>query len=118
MKEIVSSVKQYCSGKNGVTESYPWKYKKTLGYKVSGKLFAAIDEDVSPQRLNVRCRPDRAQALKDQFKAFRDHTIHPHTWATIELDGSMGERFLFKVIDDSYLIAIKTLKKAERDKYL
>jgi len=118
MKKIVPAIQQYCSGKKDVTASYPWKYKKTLGYKVSGKLFAAIDEDAVPIRLNVRCSPDRAQTLKNQYKAFGDHPIHPHTWVSIEMDGSIDERFLFEVIDESYLLAIKTLKKSQRDKYL
>jgi predicted DNA-binding protein (MmcQ/YjbR family) len=118
VKNLVPFIEQHCSGKKDATESYPWKYKKTLGYKVSGKLFAARDEDAVPVRLNVRCTPDRAQSLKVQYKAIDDHPIHPDTWVSISLDSSIDEPILREVIDNSYLLAIKTLKKSERDKYL
>jgi predicted DNA-binding protein (MmcQ/YjbR family) len=85
---------------------------------VSGKLFAAIDEDAVPVRLNIRCRSKDTQTLKKDYKAIVDHPIHPNTWISIVLDGSVGEQFLYEMIDESYLLAIKTLKKSERDRYI
>ena len=37
-------------------------------------------------------------------------------WNTIILDGTIPDRDVYSMIDDSYDLVVKTLKKAEREK--
>jgi predicted DNA-binding protein (MmcQ/YjbR family) len=114
MHNLVQRVKDHCAQKPQVTQGYPWKNKRSLAFKVAGKLFAAIDEDKNPLRLNLRCEPGRMNALKRSCSAVVDHPIHPATWITIQLEESLSGDLLKTLIDDSFSLAIQTLSRKER----
>ena len=39
-------------------------------------------------------------------------------WNTIILDGSVPDELIYKMIDDSYKLVVKGLKKSDREKLL
>jgi predicted DNA-binding protein (MmcQ/YjbR family) len=114
MKTDRESLRLYCKEKKESTESYPWKNKRTLGFKVRGKLFAAIDEDKVPLRLNLKCDPGDSSVLK-KYNSIVPHPIHPKSWITILLDDSVPHAIVLKLIDRSYELVVKSLKREDRE---
>jgi predicted DNA-binding protein (MmcQ/YjbR family) len=54
--------------KPGAEETTPFG-PDTLVYKVGGKMFALTTPDEYPARLNLKCDPERAIALRDEYES-------------------------------------------------
>ncbi len=117
MRTVRESLRLYCQEKKKSTESYPWKNKRTLGFKVMGKLFAAIDEDKVPLRLNLKRDPGDSSVL-EKYNSIMPHPIHQKSWITIPLDDSVPHAIILKLIDRSYELVVKSLKREDRDRLL
>ena len=57
---------EYCLSKKGVTEHFPFD-EETLVFKVNGKIFLLASLDSLPLQFNVKCNPDKALELREQF---------------------------------------------------
>jgi predicted DNA-binding protein (MmcQ/YjbR family) len=84
-------------------------------YKVAGKMFALLVDDGGVVQLNLKCDPQEAQFLRDMFDAVRPgyHMNKTH-WNTVLLDGSIPRGEIERMIDRSYALIVKRLRKAER----
>jgi predicted DNA-binding protein (MmcQ/YjbR family) len=83
-------------------------------YKVGAKMYATlVDGDVA--RMNLKCDPDEAVFLRDTFAAVQPgyHMNKTH-WNTVMLDGSIPPGEIERMIDRSYGLIVKSLRKAER----
>ncbi len=104
----------YLDNKLGSTSSCPFD-ETTLVYKVGGKIFALFSEDKNPLRINLKCDPDEAQLLRGIHNSIiPGYHMNKEHWNTIILDGSLPDEMIFKLIDESYDIIVKKLKKAVR----
>ena len=102
--------------KKGATEGCPFG-PEALVFKVMGKMFALVAWEETPLRITLKCDPDDALALRDQYKAVQPgYYTNKRHWNTITLDGSIPEEKILKMIDDSYKLAVKGLKKVDRQK--
>ena len=117
MKTGRESLRLYCREKKESTESYPWKNKRTMGFKVMGKLFAAIDEDKIPLRLNLKRDPEDSSLL-EKYKSIMPHPIHQKSWITISLDDSVPPAIVLMLIDRSYELVVKSLKREDRERLM
>lgn len=87
----------------------------TLVFKVGGKMFALIFLDEEPLRMNLKCDPARAQALRDCFAAITPgYHMNKRHWNTLVLDDSLSEELVLSLADDSYALVVKGLTKAVR----
>ena len=116
--------------KLGVTEETPFG-PDALVFKVKGKMFAIIgignppfdeatDPDLDPTligvRVNLKCDPDKALALRDMFTAvLPGYHMNKKHWNTIIMGGDLPDAEFFALIDHSYELVAKSLKKAERE---
>ena len=84
-------------------------------YKIRGKMFALLVEDDGVARMNLKCDPEEAMVLRDVFAAVTPgyHMNKAH-WNTVLLDGSIPRGELERMIDRSYGLVVKRLRKAER----
>ena len=103
----------YAAAKPGAATGRPWQ-DATLGFKVGGKLFAAIDEDITPPRLNLKSAADRAAELVAAYPAVSPHRIHPRGWVSVSLDGSLTPALIAELIDASYDLVVRGLTKRDR----
>ena len=107
----------YLSEKPGSTKDYPFG-PDTLVYKVMGKMFALLDEDDDPIRINLKCDPDEAIVLRDMYESvIPGYHMNKEHWNTVILDGSIHESEVKKMIDESYRLVVNTLKKSDRDRF-
>ena len=98
----------------GAEETTPFG-PEVLVYKIGGKVFALTDPDEFPARMNLKCDPDRAVELRDEYDSVLpgDHMNTKH-WNTIVLDGSLPGKLVKEMIDHSYELVVKGLPKGKR----
>ncbi len=88
-----------------------------LVYKVCGKMFALTDPQRVPTAVNLKCEPDRALELRDQYEAVKPgyHMSKKH-WNTVEIDGGIPDALIKEMSLDSYQLVVKGLKKTDRER--
>jgi len=112
----LKSLQEILLKKKGTTEEIPFG-PEVLVYKVMGKMFALIAWEENPLRLNLKCDPDLALALRDKYPAIiPGYHMNKRHWNSIILDGSLPENEILAMIDDSYVLVVKKLKKTDREK--
>lgn len=90
---------------------------EALVYKVLGKMFALVSWGDDPLRINLKCDPDLALALRAEYKSLiPGYHMNKKHWNSVILDGSIPESLLREMIDNSYDLVVKGLKKADREK--
>lgn len=90
---------------------------EALVYKVLGKMFALVSWGDDPLRINLKCDPDLALALRAEYESvIPGYHMNKKHWNSVILDGSIPESLLHEMIDNSYDLVVKGLKKADREK--
>ena len=98
----------------GATEDMPFG-PSALVFKVMGKMFALIGLDDDPLRINLKCDPDFAQVLRQRYTAIiPGYHMSKRHWNTVVLDGNVPDDLIRDMIDDSYELAVKGLRKTDR----
>ncbi|MCP4229875.1 MAG: MmcQ/YjbR family DNA-binding protein [bacterium] len=92
---------------------------EVLVFKVGPKMFATLyvrDGDLS---MNLKCLPELAEELRAKHPAIiPGYHMNKKHWNTVIIDGSIADDFLKSLIDDSYELVFKGLKKSEREEIL
>jgi predicted DNA-binding protein (MmcQ/YjbR family) len=97
--------------KPGAEESTPFG-PDVLVFKVSGKIFALTDPGEYPARLNLKCDPDRAISLRDEYESvLPGYHMNKKHWNTILLDGSLPSSMVRELIDHSYALVVGKKRK-------
>jgi predicted DNA-binding protein (MmcQ/YjbR family) len=102
--------------KPGAAEDMPFG-PEALVYKVAGKMFALVMWKAEPLSVNLKCDPDLAVQLRQAFPAVTAaYHMNKKHWNTVLLDGSVPEDEVRAMIEDSYRLVVKGLKKEDRAK--
>lgn len=111
----LARLKEHLAQKPGSVEDFPFG-PETLVYKVGGKVFALVALDDNPLRINVKCDPDEAEALRAMYPAVvPGYHMNKRHWNTVVLDGSIEDDVIFGMIDFSYELIVKSLTRAARE---
>ena len=112
----IEQIREYCLKKKGVTEDLPFD-EETLVFKVMGKMFLLVSLEKVPLQINLKCDPEKAVELREQFESVRPgyHMSKKH-WNTVIIDGSIPKKELFEWIDNSYELVVSGLKKSDIQK--
>ena len=110
----IETLRNYCLSKTGANESFPFG-EDTLVFKVGGKVFALTSMDARPLSVNLKCNPELAVELREQYDAVRPgyHMNKVH-WNTVIIDGTIRESDLKTWIDHSYELIVARLPKTVR----
>ncbi len=105
----IELLREYCLGKPGAEESLPFG-PDVLVFKVKGKIFLLTGLDEEVLSFNVKCSPDKAVELREQYSCVQPgYHMNKKHWNTIVADGSVSSALLKEWIDDSYkLVAGKS----------
>lgn len=111
----IEQFREYCLAKKGVTEDFPFD-EFTLCIRVMGKIFAITGLDAERFSVNLKCDPDYAFELREQYPEVQPgwHMSKKH-WNTVDFEGALDEKTLRHLIDHSYEQVVKSLKKADRE---
>lgn len=114
----IETLREYCLRHKGVKEEFPFG-NNTLVFKVSGKIFLLVSLDQAPLQFNAKCDPEQAEALRERYPAvLPGYHMNKKHWNTIVVDGSLGEKMLREIIDDSYRLVLQSLPLSARKKLL
>jgi predicted DNA-binding protein (MmcQ/YjbR family) len=107
-------VETACLGLAGAAKEFPWG-EDTAVFKVAGKVFAIWRPDSEPPKLSLRCEPELAVQLREQYAAIEPgwHLNKRH-WNTVTVDGSLPARMVRDMIEDSYDLVVEGLTRAQR----
>lgn len=98
----VEEIRDYALVKNDVEEGFPFG-EETLVLKVGGKIFLLLALDEQPLRFNVKCNPEKAEELREQYPSvLPGYHMNKKHWNTIVVDGSLSRKLLKEMIDESY----------------
>ena len=90
---------------------------ETLVFKVAGKIFLLAGLDSRPLEFNVKCEPEKAITLREQYSwVLPGYHMNKKHWNTIIAEGPASDALLEEWIDHSYALVVKGLSKAERKK--
>jgi predicted DNA-binding protein (MmcQ/YjbR family) len=109
----IEELREYCISKPCVKEEFPFD-EITLVFKVGGRIFALTNLD-GYLNLNLKCDPEKAIELREKYTSVKPgyHMDKVH-WNTIELDGSIPDKRIYKWIDNSYALVVNGLSKKVR----
>ncbi len=107
----IEEIREYCLRKKGVSESFPFD-DKTLVFKVMGKMFALLALEAELPTINLKCKPDEADALREEYSGVKPgYHMNKRLWNTVVCDGSFDEHVFTKWIDNSYDLIVAGLTK-------
>lgn len=107
----VEVVREYCLSKKAVTEELPFG-PDALVFKVAGKMFALAALESAPFRVSLKCDPERAIALRDEFPDRIQGAYHMNKkhWNSLETE-SLPPQLVKELIDHSYSLVVSGLPK-------
>ena len=108
------TVYNYLKSKPESTLDYPFDLT-TAVFKVQNKMFALFYKKDDLYQINLKCDPQQAVMLRDIFSPVKPgyHMNKTH-WNTVLLDGSLPQGEIERMIDHSYTLVVKGLKKSIR----
>lgn len=88
----------------------------TLVYKILGKrMFALLMWNRDPLQLNLKCDPNQALILRQQYAAIAPgYHMNKQHWNTVTLDASLPDELVISMIHNSYTLVANKLSKKDR----
>ena len=107
----IETLREYCLDKPGVEEALPFG-ANTLVYKVRGKIFLITGLDEEKLSFNVKCDPDLAIELREQYDCVQPgYHMNKKHWNTVELNDRIPGVEIRKMIDHSYDLVVARLRR-------
>ncbi len=112
----LDALRERCCSKPAAVETFPFD-EDTLVFKVMGKMFALTNIRALELSVNLKCDPDWALILRDHYTAVTPgYHMNKRHWNTVVIDGSIPDDEVWEMIDHSYRLVVKGLKKSDREK--
>jgi predicted DNA-binding protein (MmcQ/YjbR family) len=108
------ALRRICLGFAGSEETFPFG-SATSVFKVGGKMFALSQLGRDPLSISVKCEPPLAEQLRAAYPAVTPgYHLNKRHWNTVLIDGSLPERIIADMIEDSYDLVVSRLPRARR----
>jgi predicted DNA-binding protein (MmcQ/YjbR family) len=115
MNFSVDDVQFHIMAKPRVVEETPFG-PEVLVYKILGKIFATLGFEDEEGRMNLKCDPERALELRDDYEAvLPGYHMNKKHWNTLMLDGSLPDHLVGELIDHSYELVGQGIPKKTRE---
>ena len=110
----IEEYRDYCLSLTGVSEEFPFDIN-TLVFKVMGKMFALTNVD-SFVSMNLKADPEYSIELREMYSGVNPgfHMNKRH-WNTVILNGTIPEKIIKGMIDDSYDLVLSKLSKKNKE---
>ncbi|WP_437397266.1 MmcQ/YjbR family DNA-binding protein [Flagellimonas lutimaris] len=107
----VEELRELCISKKGVTEEFPFD-ADTLVFKVMGKMFALVPLERQPSQCNLKCDPERAVELREEYDGVITPGYHMSKihWNTLYIE-QLPETLIKELINHSYDLVVASLTK-------
>jgi predicted DNA-binding protein (MmcQ/YjbR family) len=107
-------LRDLCLGLAGAEETFPFGAETSV-FKVAGKMFALSRSRDDPLRVSLKCEPLLAEQLRAAHPAITGgYHLNKRHWNTVVIDGSLPDRMIADMIEDSYDLVVSRLPRATR----
>ncbi len=104
-------LRRSCLDLPGAEEQFPFGDEVSV-FKVAGKIFALSPLRSRPLNVSLKCEPEIAEQLRASHLAvIPGYHLNKRHWNTVEIDGSLEDRFVLDMIEDSYDLVVAGLPK-------
>ena len=104
----------HCLSLAGAEETFPFG-PATSVFKVRGKMFALSQLGADSLSVSLKCEPGLAEALRGAHAAvIPGYHLNKRHWNTVIVDGSLSDRTVCDMIEDSYDLVVSKLPRADR----
>lgn len=112
------TIHAYLLARPGCVPEFPFGPEAEV-FKVKDKMFALMPVSATPPSVTLKCDPDQAVALRARYPAITPgyHMSKRH-WNTVVIDGSVPADEMLWMLEQSYALVFKTLRKADREALL
>lgn len=106
-------LRAFCLEFNDATEEFPFGPDVSV-FKVAGKMFALSWLEADPLTVNLKCDPDDAVRLREEYPAIAPgYHMNKRHWNTVTV-GELPDRMVRELVEDSYDLVVAGLPKAVR----
>lgn len=107
----IEFLRDYVLGKPSVTEGFPFG-DTVIVYKVNDKIFLLLPLDTQPLQFNVKCDPELAIEWREQYPdaVLAGFHMNKKHWNTVIADGTLSNKLILQMVDDSYDLVSKKKK--------
>lgn len=103
----IETLRSYALSLPGVSETFPFG-DDVIVFKVKEKLFLLVPLNAEGLRFNVKCDPDYAIELREQYSCIQPgYHMNKKHWNTIFVNGTLSNGQIIKFVDDSYALVSK-----------
>jgi predicted DNA-binding protein (MmcQ/YjbR family) len=107
-------LRDLCLTLPGAAETFPFG-PETSVFKVEGKMFALSRGRADPLKISLKCEPQLAEQLRAVHPAITGgYHLNKRHWNTVAVDGSLPDRMVADLIEDSYDLVVSRLSRARR----
>ncbi len=104
----IEILREYVIQKPLVSEGFPFG-DMVIVFKVKEKVFLLVPLDTSPLQFNVKCDPERAIQLREEYPdtVLPGYHMNKKHWNTIIVDGALSKKQLLEMVNESYQLVGK-----------
>ncbi|MEX0966340.1 MAG: MmcQ/YjbR family DNA-binding protein [Bacteroidia bacterium] len=111
----IDEVRDFCLALPGTTEDFPFD-RETLAFRIGGKIYALMNIEVRPLRINLKCTPDRAEELRAEHpEIIPGYHMNKRHWNTVGLEAGLDDELCRELIRHSYELVLAGLPKKLQD---
>ena len=109
-----AELRERCLAFPGSAETFPFG-PETSVFKVAGKMFALSRLGRTPLQVSLKCEPLLAEQLREAHHAVSPgHHLNKRHWNTVTIDGSLPDRLIEDMVEDSYDLVVSKLPRFQR----
>ena len=107
----IEDFRNYCLKKPHSTEHFPFD-EVTLVFKVGNKMFALSGLERIPPEINLKCDPERAIELREEYDGniIPGYHMSKKHWNTLRIS-NLPNNLIEELIDHSYDLIVQSLPK-------
>lgn len=109
-----AALRRCCLSMPEAYEEFPFG-PETSVFKVRGKMFALSGLERKPLEVSVKCDPELAEQLRHAYDAVQPgFHLNKRHWNTVTLDGTVEDRLVHDMVEDSWDLVVDGLPKRDR----
>jgi predicted DNA-binding protein (MmcQ/YjbR family) len=109
-----AELRDHCLAFPGSAETFPFG-PETSVFKVAGKIFGLSRLAQRPLQISLKCEPLLAEQLREAHPAvLPGYHLNKRHWNTLIIDGSLPDRMIKDMVEDSYDLVVSALPRSRR----
>ncbi|HXD55793.1 MAG TPA: MmcQ/YjbR family DNA-binding protein [Solirubrobacteraceae bacterium] len=109
-----ADLRNCCLSFAGAEETFPFG-PRTSVFKVAGKMFALSALGAESLSVSLKCEPPLAEALRAAHAdVLPGYHLNKRHWNTVNLEGTLPDKTVRDMIEDSYDLVVSRLPRARR----